>query len=346
MPEIEIDVITKHFAAVTALSKVSFAIEKHQRCVLFGCSGAGKSTLLRIIAGLEDAESGRILFSGKDVTRLPPSRRSVASLSQDAWLYPQLNLRDNLHIAIKRLRLPRQEANARVEQSRHDVGISDLSARLPSQISGGEAARVAFARALVSQPKVLLLDEPWSQLDGVNKQHAIKLLHEVSDKFQPTVLIVSHDPLDAMRVADRIVVLDHGHVIDQGQPLQVYENPQTKRSGELLSPFGMNWLDSTRLPNALQGFPIRKRYLGFRPERARLSQDTINSPEIVGHGEADVEEILLPMLVEAWEPLGFARLAHGSIHGQSVRVLTLGNEHDVGPHTLTVPRQALCQLES
>ncbi|MCR9295892.1 MAG: ABC transporter ATP-binding protein [bacterium] len=345
MPEIEIDDITKRFGSVPVLREVRFALEKHQRCVLFGCSGAGKSTLLRIIAGLEHAESGRILFSGQDVTRLPPSRRSVATVSQDAALYPQLNLRDNLHIAIKRLRLPRPEAHSRVETILQQLGIVDLSQRLPSQISGGEAARVAFARALVAQPKILLLDEPWSQLDGVNKQNAIQLLREITEKFRPTVLIVSHDPLDAMRVADRIVVLDQGRVIDNGPPQQVYNNPQSKRSGELLSPFGMNWLESKRLPAVFNDLPIHKRYVGFRPEQARICFADRHSETREHLNDEAADDIRLPILIHACERLGFAELAHGSIAGQAVRILTLATEQPLGQHTVVIPRRSLCQLD-
>lgn len=331
MHSIKLQGITKRFDENTAVNEVCLEVRAHERLVLFGCSGAGKTTLLRLIAGLDRPDCGRILFSNADLTDKPPVDRSVAMVGQDFALYPQLTLQKNLQAGLKRLRLSRTDANERIVSMCEKFQISHLAERLPAQISGGEAQRAAFARALIAEPKILLLDEPLSQMDGLNKEKAIELLDTISTNFNPTTVLVSHDPLDAMRLGDRIAVLHEGKLIDSGTPMELYEKPKTRISGRLLSPFGMNWIDCSLLSGAaIQNRPgeesdwiMRSRYMGFRPE------DVSISPSDSGEGE-----VRLAAELQSRQPLGFSCLIKGNVEGQELRLL--GNNLDSIPNRLRI----------
>lgn len=337
MHAIAIEDVTKKFGTTVAIDKLQLQIQEHERCVLFGCSGAGKSTLLRLIAGLEMPHSGRLLFKGKDLTKHAPNARSVSLVCQDATLYPQLTIAKNLSAALKRRTLNKKESEDRIHQMLSDFGIAHLAHRLPAEISGGEAGRAAFARALIARPEILLLDEPLSQLDGLNKALAIELLEEVSARFQPTMVIVSHDPLDALRLGDRVAILHEGRLIDQGVPEELYRRPNSRLSGKLLSPFGMNWLERTRVSKALEGIPRpqKKKFLGFRPESAKLAH------------ELDPQQPALHLTIDVRirRHLGFTNLIGGTMDGNTIHLLTHREDISAGPLVIGVPATALCWVD-
>ena len=335
MHAIEIHAVSKYYGQKKALDDVSFHIDANESCVLFGCSGAGKSTLLRLISGLDSPDCGSIRLAGQEVTQLPPSQRSVSLVFQDTGLYPHLSLRKNLLVALQRLRLDGEELNARIGSVLQNLGIAHLEERLPSQISGGEAQRAAFARALVVRPNILLLDEPLSQLDGLSKLQAIELLEEVKHRFHPTMVIVSHDPLDAFRLADRIALMHEGRLIDHGLPEQLYRAPSSRLSGHLLSPFGMNWLDRNDPALAGTNLPTpRGQFLGFRPEDVRIGGDGSTTPCLQ-----------LKMTVQSARRLGFTNLVSGTCEDQTLHLLTGCENIQPGKLQISVPHEALCWVD-
>lgn len=317
---LELDSISKTFGSVQALRPISLSVEVGERLVLFGSSGAGKTTLLNLIAGLQSAGSGRIRLAGEDITDIEPSKRQVSMLSQSVSLYPQLSVHKNLEAAVQRLGLPRAERSQRIETLLQGFQISHLSGALPGDLSGGEKQRVAFARAMIAEPRLLLLDEPISQLDGPSRENAISLLDEVSSRFKPTTVLVSHDPIDAMRLADRIAIMHDGELVDFGTPEHVYRNPSCRLSGRLLGVHGMNWIDTqsedcdeniralTKSRSSRGG--ETSRFFGFRPEAALVSVDS---------GQSVVQ---LSVRVERIYFVGSSFLVEGSLGTQSVVILT------------------------
>lgn len=278
MALIELQNVSKQFGSVSAVSNVSLTIQEHERFVLFGRSGAGKSTLLRLIAGLERPDHGHILFDNQDVHRIPAQRRGVAMLGQDAALYPQLSVFQNLKTIVKQRHASKRACQERIEGLLKQFHIEHVADNLPSQLSGGEGQRAALAKAMAAEHKVLLLDEPLSQLDNANRESAIEALDQVTEQFAPTMIMVSHDPMDALRFADRIGVMHEGRLVDVGEVMDVYHRPRCRISGQLLSPFGMNWIDQQTSPRLWQKFAseiesdsevVSQRYLGIRGEKIR-----------------------------------------------------------------------------
>lgn len=275
MTSIEIKAVSKRFAGAVAIKDFSASLAPGCTSAVIGPSGAGKSTLLRIVAGLELPDSGTVAINGVDVSRLSPSGRSIAMLTQDYALYPQQSIEKNLQAALKSLKLSRQEQRERICEALQTLGIEGLAKRLPSQLSGGERQRAALGRAIVRRPSLLLLDEPLSQLDVPLKVELRQLLCDLSARLSMTTLAVLHDPLDAMMMADTLYVLEQGSLVQFGSPEQVYRYPRNMSSVKLLSRFGVNWLtcDSAAagLLAKLGGGTVDCfGAIGFRPESAKL----------------------------------------------------------------------------
>ena len=314
-PAIKLNNISKAFSRKPALDDVTLSINKGERFVIFGCSGAGKSTLVRIVAGLESPDAGNVFFDGIDFTRKPPSERKIALLNQSPVLYPRMTVQQNLFAALKAKGIKKSEANERIALLLEQFSIASLANHLPSQISGGEAQRTALAKAMIVEPSLLLLDEPLSQLDARNRAAALKLLNEVSDQFQPTTLMVSHDPIDALQIADTIAILHEGRLVDCGSASRVYSLPSCRISGELLSPFGMNWIDREECGSTWERFTEylpeekRKRYVGFRCEDALLQMG--DEPRCV----------TIPVQVLRNQSVGFSRLVDVKAEQCELRVL-------------------------
>ncbi|MEB3773301.1 MAG: ABC transporter ATP-binding protein [Desulfurococcales archaeon] len=194
---------------------------------LLGPSGCGKTTTLRIIAGLEEPDEGRVLFDGVDVTRLPPDKRGIGMVFQDLALFPHMTVYENIAFGLRVRRLPEDEVRRRVREVLEMVNLdpSEYSGRKPSQLSGGQQQRVALARALVVEPRILLLDEPFSHLDYKIKQRLLGELRRLHRRMGVTTVYVTHDQNEAMSISDKIVIMNEGRVIQEGRPEEVYENP-------------------------------------------------------------------------------------------------------------------------
>lgn len=284
MQSITLRGVSKNFGKVRALEDIQLEIEAGKRLVLIGGSGAGKTTLLRILAGLESPDQGSIYCGATDITRTPAHQRGIAMLSQDYAIYPHLTVERNLLAALEPLRLDTRELRERTESALSWFGLLPLRDRRPAQLSGGQMQRAALAKALVRRPQLLVLDEPLSQLDPALREQSRELILSMTEQFGTTVLMVTHDALDAMRLADRLAVLESGKLVQVDVPQAVYSRPNSRSVAEILSPFGINQLGQA----------------GFRPESARLVDSAT---------ERGPTDLLYEGTVKHLQYLGFATLA-------------------------------------
>jgi sulfate transport system ATP-binding protein len=216
---------TRRFGDFTALDDVSVEIPSGSLTALLGPSGSGKSTLLRVIAGLERPDAGTVEIDGRDATSLPPQRRGVGFVFQHDAAFKHMTVRENVAFGLKVARRPRAEIRARVDELLELVQLPGLADRYPAQLSGGQRQRMALARSLATQPRVLLLDEPFGALDARVRQELRAWLRHLHDEVHVTTVFVTHDQEEAMEVADRIVVMHHGRVEQVGGPRDLYEHP-------------------------------------------------------------------------------------------------------------------------
>ena len=224
---IEIVGVTKRFGSVTAVDDVSLSIAEGEFFGLLGPSGCGKTTLLRMLAGFESPDSGKLLLDGSDLVGMKPYRRPVNMMFQSYALFPHMNVERNVAYGLRMEGVPRREAVARAHEALALVQLEGLAERRPTQLSGGQKQRVALARALVKRPRVLLLDEPLSALDRQIRGDMQIELKRIQHSVGVTFIVVTHDQEEALTMADRIAVMEHGKVIQIGAPETLYESPGT-----------------------------------------------------------------------------------------------------------------------
>jgi putrescine transport system ATP-binding protein len=227
-PYVEVERITKSFGDFTAVNDVSLKIYKGEIFCLLGASGCGKTTLLRMLGGFETPTSGKILIDGEDMTGVPPYERPVNMMFQSYALFPHMNVEQNVAFGLKQDRLPKAEIQERVATMLDLVKMRDYAQRKPHQLSGGQRQRVALARSLVKRPKLLLLDEPLGALDKKLREHTQFELISLQDKLGVTFIVVTHDQEEAMTLASRIGVMNHGEIVQAGTPSEIYEFPSSK----------------------------------------------------------------------------------------------------------------------
>ncbi|HKO83346.1 MAG TPA: sulfate ABC transporter ATP-binding protein [Actinomycetota bacterium] len=216
---------TRRFGDFTAIDDVSVDIPSGSLTALLGPSGSGKSTLLRVVAGLERLDAGSVEIDGRDATDLPPQRRGVGFVFQHYAAFKHMTVRENVAFGLKVARRPRAEIRARVDELLELVQLPGLADRYPAQLSGGQRQRMALARSLAVQPSVLLLDEPFGALDARVRKELRAWLRHLHEEVHVTTVFVTHDQEEAMEVADRIVVMNHGRVEQVGGPRDLYEHP-------------------------------------------------------------------------------------------------------------------------
>jgi multiple sugar transport system ATP-binding protein len=242
MAEVNLRQITKIYERTPAVRGIDLDIADKEFIVLVGPSGCGKSTTLRMIAGLEEASSGEIWIDGDLVNDVPPKDRDIAMVFQNYALYPHMTVYENMSFGLRLKRLPKAEIKQRVENAAHILDISDLLSRKPRQLSGGQRQRVAMGRAIVRNPKVFLFDEPLSNLDAklrVQMRTEIKRVHR---KVMTTTIYVTHDQVEAMTLADRVVVMNNGRIDQIGTPNELYHAPRTKFVAGFIGSPAMNLL--------------------------------------------------------------------------------------------------------
>jgi len=225
---IEIADLWKAFGAVPALKGVSLQVERGSVVAIIGPSGSGKSTLLRIVAGLERPDTGEVLLSGEDATGIAPQRRNVGFVFQHYAAFKHMTVRDNVAFALTIRKRPKQEIRERVDELLELVQLSGFADRYPSKLSGGQRQRMALARALAAKPRVLLLDEPFGALDARVRAELRDWLRRLHEEVHVTTVFVTHDQEEAMEVADRVAVLDHGRLEQVGAPAELYDSPASE----------------------------------------------------------------------------------------------------------------------
>jgi sn-glycerol 3-phosphate transport system ATP-binding protein len=317
MAQVRLEGVTKEFAGgVCALSEVSLEVPDGEFLVLVGPSGCGKTTALRLIAGLEKATSGTITIGGQVVNGISPRDRDIAMVFQNYALYPHMTVRRNLAFPLRERRTPRPEIERRVAEISAILGLDELLKRRPAQLSGGQRQRVAMGRALVREPAVFLLDEPLSNLDAklrVQMRAELKRLHQ---RLGITTVYVTHDQVEAMTLADRIVVMSAGKTLQIGAPQEIYARPVNLFVAGFIGSPAMNLLRGKAAGSRVMagelvferpGVPDGEVVVGIRPE----------SLEPVATSAEPAVPPCLDLLVDLVEPLGETTLVHGTVSGSA-----------------------------
>ena len=306
MATVELDDVRKRFGGTEVIHGVSAAMEDGEFIVIVGPSGCGKSTLLRMVAGLETVTEGEVRIDGARVNEKEPMDRDIAMVFQNYALYPHMSVRQNMAYGLKIAGTPRPEIERRVREAAGLLQIEPYLDRKPRQLSGGQRQRVAMGRAIVREPAVFLFDEPLSNLDAKLRVAMRLEIKDLQSRLAITSLYVTHDQVEAMTMADRMIVMNDGNVEQIGTPLDVYERPATLFAAQFIGSPAMNVMraeatgDAVRLPDGsdlpMDGLPKGPVTVGIRPEHVR--------PDPSGP---------LQFRAEIGEPLGASTLLHGRL---------------------------------
>jgi ABC-type sugar transport system ATPase subunit len=334
MSGLELNNVVKRFGDVTVVQKMNLAVREGEFMVLLGESGCGKSTTLRMIAGLEEVTEGSIHIDGRDVTRLAPMERDIAMVFQNYALYPHMNVGENMSFSLRLAKRPPAEIDAKVQAAAKILNITHLLERKPKELSGGQRQRVAIGRSIVREPKVFLFDEPLSNLDAKLRGHMRAELAILHERLGKTTVYVTHDQIEAMTLASRIVIFDKGCIQQVGTPSEVFTRPASlfvagfigmptmnffkarasMESGQmLLRGEGFAW-PAPHWLQALAPRPDQALTLGLRPQSLRPAADSATAP--------------LSLLVDVIEYLGTESQVVGHMNtpaGQRVSAMVPGN---------------------
>ena len=242
MAEVKLHKIVKKYDEVEAVRGIDLEIADHEFVVLVGPSGCGKSTTLRMIAGLEDITGGEIMIGGDVVNDVPPKDRDIAMVFQNYALYPHMTVEQNMSFGLRLKRYPKAEIRKRVDEAARILDIKELLDRKPKQLSGGQRQRVAMGRAIVRNPKVFLFDEPLSNLDAKLRVQMRTEIKKVHQQVRTTTVYVTHDQVEAMTLADRVVVMNNGIIEQVGTPHQLYHSPRTRFVAGFIGSPAMNFI--------------------------------------------------------------------------------------------------------
>ena len=253
MTDVLLSGIVKRFGPVEVIKGVDLHVDSGEFCVFVGPSGCGKSTLLRLIAGLEDISDGRLSIGGRDMTRVAPANRGIAMVFQSYALYPHMTVAENISFGLRMANAPKAEIDRRVAQAAALLELEPLLARRPSQLSGGQRQRVAIGRAIVREPAVFLFDEPLSNLDAALRLQTRVELLRLHQKLGATMIYVTHDQVEAMTMADKIVVLSAGRIEQVGSPLDLYHRPANLFVARFIGSPKMNVIDARVVGFVSQG---------------------------------------------------------------------------------------------
>jgi multiple sugar transport system ATP-binding protein len=275
---LKLENVSKSFGEVEVIKGVDLTVGDGEFCVFVGPSGCGKSTLLRMIAGLEDTTSGDILIDGNRVNQMPPSKREISMVFQSYALYPHLTVRNNMALGLKQSGASAETVSERVRIASDMLSLGEYLDRRPAELSGGQRQRVAIGRSIVRTPKIFLFDEPLSNLDAalrVNTRIEIARLHR---ELGATMVYVTHDQVEAMTLADRIVVLNAGRIAQAGAPMELYNNPANLFVAGFIGSPQMNLIDAS-------GLSAGAKTLGIRPEHVEISRESGEMPGTISHVE-------------------------------------------------------------
>ncbi len=333
MAQVRLQGITRQFDNATAIQDITFDIADRAFWVLVGPSGCGKSTILRTIAGLESITKGELYLGDRLVNDVPARQRDVAMVFQNYALYPHMSVADNLAFGLKMRRESAQDIARKIQQVARSLDIEHLLKRKPKQLSGGQQQRVALGRAIARQPQVFLLDEPLSNLDAQLRDDTRAELKRLHQQFQITTIYVTHDQVEAMTLADQIVVLDNGRVQQIGSPQEIYSNPVNSMvagflgnppmniipaiyEGDRLVLFNNQSLQLNRARQQLSLNPGQKFNLGIRPEHIQIQPTS-----------AQDNNDCLTLEVDLVEPLGRETLIKAIVPRSNIKLNLLADAH-------------------
>lgn len=313
MATLELQGLTKSFGKTTVLHGLDLTLADGEMLVIVGASGCGKSTLLRLVAGLETPSAGRILLDGRDITDVDPSKRDIAMVFQNYALYPHMSVFENMAYGLKLKGMAKAEISRRVEDAADTLGLSHLLDRKPRQLSGGQRQRVAMGRAIVREPKLFLFDEPLSNLDAKLRVQVRADIRKLQKRLNVTSLYVTHDQVEAMTLADRLIVMHQGHAAQIATPIEVFSRPSDTYVASFIGEPAMNLCGGSlvrdgravrldagpeiNLPGGSWGPDGKAVTVGIRPQHVVLSaaSETIR------------------VTIDLVEPLGSETLLHGHL---------------------------------
>ena len=290
-PLIHFQNVTKRFGEFTAIDNLTIDIYEKEFYALLGPSGCGKTTMMRMLAGFETPTEGTIRLAGQDIAPVPPNKRATNMMFQSYALFPHLSVWENIAFGLKRERMPKDQIAARVDEMLRLTRLEKFAQRKPHMISGGQRQRVALARSLAKHPKLLLLDEPLGALDKKLRQDTQFELMDIQEKTGTTFVIVTHDQEEAMTVASRVAVMDHGRIKQVATPAQIYEAPNSVYVADFIGE--VNIIEGTASPNGAESYAVKwcnnhapltaasvqpfsegqKCHLAIRPEKVRISAE-------------------------------------------------------------------------
>ena len=342
MATLEISGVSKSFGATKVLETVDLRLDDGEMLVIVGASGSGKSTLLRMVAGLEQPTTGRIILDGRDITGVDPSQRDIAMVFQNYALYPHMSVFDNMAYALRIRGLSRAEIRRRVEEAAQQLELGALLSRKPRQLSGGQRQRVAMGRAIVREPKLFLFDEPLSNLDAKLRVQMRGEIRRLQQRLHVTSLYVTHDQVEAMTLGDRLLLLHQGRAAQLATPMEVFERPADTYVAAFIGSPAMNFLPAALaqngtaarleagptlpLPGTVPGPDGRTVTIGIRPEHLELTD-----PDSA-HG--------LPVTIDLKEPLGSETVIHCRLPSGAPLTLRLAGRAPAGDQLTVQPALA------
>jgi len=302
MPFLQLNQVEKYYGDVHAIKGIELAIEKGEFIVFVGPSGCGKSTLLRMIAGLEDIDHGSLMLDGQDITQTHPSKRDLAMVFQSYALYPHMTVAENMSFALKLAKVNPVDIKQKVTAAAQKLNLTDYLERTPKELSGGQRQRVAIGRAIVRSPKVFLFDEPLSNLDAALRgQTRVEIAH-LHRELGATSIYVTHDQVEAMTLADRVVVMQAGVIEQVGTPMELYDHPDNIFVAQFIGMPSMNMLPAEHFPDSHND----AEQIGIRPEHFKL----------IDHRQAHLTGV-----VEMVEALGNETLLHINLANSSQKII-------------------------
>jgi multiple sugar transport system ATP-binding protein len=320
MGKIQLSSVRKSFGEVDVIPGIDLTIENGEFVVFVGPSGCGKSTLLRLIAGLEDTTSGVIDIDSKDATSLPPAKRGLAMVFQSYALYPHMTVRKNIAFPLKMAGMDQAEQDRRVERAAKVLNLANYLDRRPGQLSGGQRQRVAIGRAIVREPAAFLFDEPLSNLDAALRVGMRQEISELHQSLKTTMIYVTHDQVEAMTMADKIVVLNAGRIEQVGAPLELYHTPKNL--------FVAGFIGSPKM-NLIEGAEAAKHNahtIGIRPEHIDVGDGPWDG--VVGLSEHLGSDSFLKVAVDGIGTLTVRAPGEVSArHGDRIRLAPAGKIH-------------------
>lgn len=312
MAEIELRNVSKHFGKTRVIENLNLTIKDGEFTVLVGASGCGKTTLLRIIAGIGPATSGQVFMDGVEITHLAPRDRNLAMVFQNYAIYPTMNVRENIEFGLRNRRVPADQRNSLIQEYTKIVGMDPYLKRMPNELSGGQRQRIALARAMVKKPKVFLMDEPLSNLDAKLRAAMRVELSELQANLGATFVYVTHDQVEAMSMADTIVLMEQGEIQQVGSPEEIYHHPANIFTAQFMGTPPMNIYKDDKTGMSF----------GFRPEKVGITRK----------GALVAEALNFKGMIRNREMLGSETLYSLNVRGEEETVIVKSRDESMRQH--------------